>query len=141
MLIFNVTVLTVPLLFLTVQSFRCSSTQLPTRKLFGKDCFVRVGVEQQLGECSYGQRRFWCQKFEKKSVRVDEEDALMKVGGVEVVKVKVENKIMKIDWIDTWEHWTELHNSSELKDLKLKHETALKNSGVKGKGGKGKASF
>ena len=81
-------------------------------------------------------------KFAKSSIKIDEESFTMTVGGVSVVTAHVLDHNLSFNWTDeTWGKWTELQDSSELKDIMDKANARLQKAAqMSGKGdGKGRA--
>ena len=73
-------------------------------------------------------------------MRIDENDGIMKVTGEIVLKTKVINNEMILQWFGTWAEWAEFHDAEELNVLKEKFEIGMKGVGGKGTAGKGKRS-
>ena len=56
--------------------------------------------------------------FTKKEIKVNDEEFIMKVGGVPVVQASVRENKLCLLWKDSsWENWPELQNSEELRSL------------------------
>ena len=75
-----------------------------------------------------------------RGVQVKEEELMMKVGRVPVMKATVNQGKMEVEWLDDgWKNWDELQKSEKWKELIRKAEESLdKASAWKGKGkGKG----
>ena len=51
----------------------------------------------------------------KTYIKADLDDAVLKAGGTEILKVRVHEHKLQADWVDhAWASWKELHESEEM---------------------------
>ena len=81
--------------------------------------------------------------YAKESVKIDTDTCCLKVGGKEILKTRVENFVLQVQWMDgEWEHREELQTNDAFKTLRDSAQQKLdraKDAGSKGKA-KGKSS-
>ncbi|CAK0836423.1 unnamed protein product [Prorocentrum cordatum] len=76
--------------------------------------------------------------FHKRNITVDDENAVLKVGGTIVAKAQVHGGALAVEWPSTeWKDWKELQDSQELKDLIQQCQTDLASAYIKQRKGLG----
>ena len=75
-------------------------------------------------------------KFGKAYIKVDLDDAVLKAGGKDILKVRVLWRELQIDWVDpVWAAWKDIQESAELISLhKSASDKPAKNSEEMAKG-------
>ena len=81
-------------------------------------------------------RQFVAWKWDEGYFKVDPDLGLMKAGGKDILKAKVINDVLVLDWVDgSWEEWSDLTSSKEF--LKLREEASTKLANKKAQTHKG----
>ena len=93
-------------------------------------------IKKRVSEgCLFGLKRVLCEwGFNRPIVRINTDMLDLKVGGEEVVAVKVAEGKLQCNWAGEWKNWKELHESSELKFILDKAAETLKKAGGGSKG-------
>ena len=77
--------------------------------------------------------------FNKKAIKVNEEEMVLSVGGKDVLQAVVEDNVLTMKWMaDDWEKWSDFTDSGELAVLIAKAGERLTNLGEGGTNGWGK---
>eukprot|EP00959_Pyramimonas_sp_CCMP1952_P458721 9477094-Pyramimonas_sp.AAC.2 len=77
--------------------------------------------------------------FKKGNITIDEENTILKVGGVSVAKAQVHGGALTVEWPSKeWKDWKELQDSQELKDLIQQCQTDLAHAYIRQSKGLGK---